>query len=169
MIKLCKKSLIDNLLCIKYIFLDEEESFCRWNEIQDYDASRHAPERSKYMEMPPLMKLVVARNLKAKNQNINDDDFLLPAYKTYDNDVRLTDTVESCKISQYLAPEFKKQIEDFDINSIPKESWNRDRIRSLVGHRIYPGYSENTSRYGYEELQRREHAEKETSTSINGD
>ena len=116
--KLCEKSLIDNLLRIKYIFLDEEESFCRWNEIQDYDASRHAPERAKYMEMPPLMKLVVARNLKAKKQNINDDNFLLPAYKTYDNDVRLTDTVESCKISQYLAPEFKKQIEEHRIKTI---------------------------------------------------
>ena len=30
------------------------------------------------MEMPPLMKLVVARNLKAKKQNINDDDLIYP-------------------------------------------------------------------------------------------
>lgn len=47
---------------------DEEELFCRWNEVQDYDPVKHAPERSKYMEMPPLMRLVVARNRKAKKR-----------------------------------------------------------------------------------------------------
>jgi len=138
---------------------DEEELFCRWNEVQDYDPVKHAPERSKYMEMPPLMRLVVARNRKAKNEQLSEADFLLPAHKIYDSDVRLTDTVESYKMSQYLNPEYLKQIKDFDLNLIPTETWNQDKIRSLVGHRCYPGYTENTSRFGYEELKRRDDEE----------
>ena len=111
------------------------------------------------MEMPPLMRLVVARNRKAKNEQLSEADFLLPAHKIYDSDVRLTDTVESYKMSQYLSPEYLKQIKDFDLNLIPTETWNRDKIRSLVGHRCYPGYTENTSRFGYEELKRRDDEE----------
>jgi len=140
---------------------DEEESFCRWNEVQDYDPAKHAPERSRYMEMPPLMRLVIERNRKARSESVTEADFLLPAYKTYDTDVRLTETVESYKMSKYLTPEFTKQIEDFDIGLIPTEEWNRDKIRSLVGHRCYPGYTEGVSRFGYEELQRRDKEEEQ--------
>ena len=46
-------------------------------------------------------------------------------------------TVESHKISQYFTPEFSEQVENFDLNLIPTEQWNQDKIRSLVGHRIY--------------------------------
>merc|ERR1719273_2340115 len=98
---------------------DEEESFCRWSEVQNYDPTKYAPERSKYMEMPPLMKLVIERNRKAKNEKVTEEDFLLPAHKIYNTDVRLSDTVESYKMSQYISPEFEKQIEEFDLNLIP--------------------------------------------------
>ena len=110
--------------------------------------------------MPPLMRLFIERNRKARNESVTEADFLLPAYKTYDSDVRLTDSVESYKMSQYLMPEYVKQIDDFDLNLIPTEDWNRDRIRSLVGHRCYPGYTEGVSRFGYEELKKRDEEEK---------
>ena len=142
------------------LLLDEEEAFCRWNEVQDYDPNKHAPVRATYMEMPPLMKLVVARNLKAKNEQITESHFLLPAHKIYDSDVRLTENVESYKMSQYLTPDFMKQIDEFDLNLIPTEKWNCDKIRSLVGHRCYPSYTEETSKFGYEEMARRDEEEK---------
>ena len=149
------------------IIVDEEEAFCRWNEVQDYDPAKHAPERSKYMQMPPLMRLVVERNRKARNESVKEADFLLPAYKTYNTDVRLTDTVESYNMSQYLMPEFVKQIEDFDSNLIPTEEWNRDRIRSLIGHRCYPGYTEGVSRFGFEELKKRDEEERKKQLNSN--
>ena len=108
------------------------------------------------------MKLVIERNAKAKNEKVTEKDLLLPAYKIYDSDVRLVDTVESHKISQYFTPEFSEQVENFDLNLIPTEQWNQDKIRSLVGHRIYPGYTEGTSKFGYEELRRRDEEEKKS-------
>ena len=64
----------------------------------DYDPSLHAPARPKHMELPPLLKLVMERNRKQRldkaGQTGQETDLLLPAYKVYDKDVRLTDTVE---------------------------------------------------------------------------
>ena len=64
----------------------------------DYDPSLHAPGRPKHMELPPLLKLVMERNRKQRldkaGQTGQETDLLLPAYKVYDKDVRLTDTVE---------------------------------------------------------------------------
>ena len=112
------------------------------------------------MEMPPLMKLVMARNRAAKGEQVTKEDLSLPAYKIYENDVRLAETLESYKISQFFHPEFHKQVGDFDINLIPTEEWNRSRMTSLVGHRIWPSYTEG-AKFGFEELCKREEAKDE--------
>ena len=54
------------------------------------------------MELPPLLKLVMERNRAARAEKAAEtgseirkedkEDLLLPAYKIYDKDVRLTDT-----------------------------------------------------------------------------
>ena len=36
------------------------------------------------MEMPPLMKLVIARNRAAKGETVTTEDLLLPAHKKYE-------------------------------------------------------------------------------------
>ena len=73
-------------------------TFLRWSEVTDYDPSLHAPSRPKHMELPPLLKLVMERNRKQRldkaGQTGQETDLLLPAYKVYDKDVRLADTVE---------------------------------------------------------------------------
>ena len=68
----------------------------------DYDPSLHSPTRSKHMELPPLLKLVMERNRKQRlektggGQSGTDlESLLMPAHKIYEKDVRLTDTVES--------------------------------------------------------------------------
>ena len=112
------------------------------------------------MEMPPLMKLVIARNRAAKGETVTKEDLLLPAHKIYVNDVRLSETLESYKTSQFFHPEFYKQVEDFDMSLIPTEEWNRERMTSLVGHRTWPSYTEG-DKFGYEELCKREEASRE--------
>lgn len=37
---------------------EEEESFCQWDKVKDYDPAVDAPTKPKHMEMPPLMKEV---------------------------------------------------------------------------------------------------------------
>jgi hypothetical protein len=58
------------------------------------------------MEMPPLMKLVMARNRAAKGDVTKESDLLLPAYKIYEGDVRYSETPESNSFAQFLTDEF---------------------------------------------------------------
>ena len=96
---------------------------------------------------------------KAKGKPLTDEELLLPAYKIYQDDHRLIDKVESYKMYQFFEPEFVKQVEEFDINLIPAEEWNRDKIRSKVGHRTWSSYREGKDRFGYEVLLQREEEE----------
>ena len=73
--------------------------FFRWSEVTDYDPALDAPARSKHMELPPLLKLVMERSRKQRLEKAGQtgqdlDPLLLPAHKIYNKDVRLTDTVE---------------------------------------------------------------------------
>ena len=134
---------------------DEEQEFCRWDEVVDYDPKLHAPLRGKYMEMPPLLKLVIERNLKAKGEKITEDSLLLPAYKIYEGDVRLSDEIESNDMSVYLTEEFATH-KTYDIMSlIPYEQWNEERVTSVAGHRVWPSYSEEVN-FGWDVIQQRE-------------
>ena len=58
------------------------------------------------MEMPPLMKLVMARNRAAKGEVTKESDLLLPAHKIYEGDVRYSETPESNSFAQFLTDEF---------------------------------------------------------------
>jgi len=136
---------------------DEEEYFCRWNEVEDYDKQKHAPPRAKHMEMPPLLKIVMERSKKARREAVTEDSFLLPAYKIYQNDVSLQeDVVESNDMSVHIEKEFMTH-KTYDImNMIPTEKWTiDDRMTSMVGHRQWPTYSEEKN-FGWDEILKRE-------------
>jgi len=139
---------------------DEEDLFCRWSEVEEYEPERHAPKRAKHMEMPPLLRLVMERNFAERREAVTQESFLLPAYKIYEGDVRLQpDQVEPNDMSHHLAEEFRTH-EKHDITElIPYEEWNFDRPRSEVGHRMFPSYSEEVN-YGYDVLQERIEAAK---------
>ena len=69
------------------------------------------PYRSRHMELPPLLKLVMERNRAARAEKAAEtgseirkedkEDLLLPAYKIYDKDVRLTDTGTNTLVYRY--------------------------------------------------------------------
>jgi len=131
---------------------DQEDEFCRWSEIVDYDPSAHAPARSKYMEMPPLLKLVMERTKKTHA----DDSFLLPAYKIYDKDVRINDTVEpNSSLADLIGEKFATH-KKYDIMSLmPEDGWMFEHPTSTTGHRTFPSYSEDVN-YGADVLRQRE-------------
>jgi len=58
------------------------------------------------MEMPPLMKLVLARNRASKTDTLKESDFLLSTEKIYEEDVRFSDTVEPNVLSNFISKEF---------------------------------------------------------------
>ena len=86
----------------KLVPKDQETEFCRWNEIQDFVLSRDAEPKPKYIEIPPLLKLYMARSRRNFQEEVQDDDLLLPAYKIYEGEHRLENRIEPNSISQYL-------------------------------------------------------------------
>jgi len=137
---------------------DEEDMFCRWNEVEDYQASKHAPKRAAHMEMPPLLRLVMERSRTSRGESTAEKDFLLPAHKIYkegDYYVDESREPESNDMSLHLEDQFKTHLKHDIMSLIPYQEWHLDRHRSMVGHRMYPSYSEEVE-YGWEELQRRE-------------
>ena len=48
---------------------DEEEAFCQWDKVRDFDHARDAELKPKFAQMPPLMRLVIERNRKARGEN----------------------------------------------------------------------------------------------------
>jgi len=140
----------------------QEDEFCRWAEIVDYDPQSHAPLRSRHMELPPLLKLVMERNRAARAEKAAEtgseirkedkEDLLLPAYKIYDKDVRLTDTVESnLSMAEEIGEEFATQ-KKYDIMSLlPQDGFIHGTLRSTTGIRAGPAPMEECA-YGYEKM-----------------
>ena len=44
--------------------------------------------------MPPLLKLVIARNRESHGETVNEDNLVLPAHKIYEGEHRLEDRIE---------------------------------------------------------------------------
>ena len=58
------------------------------------------------MEVPPLLKRVMARNRAAKDEVTRESDLLLPAYKIYEGDVRFDEKLEPHILSRFISDEF---------------------------------------------------------------
>lgn len=120
---------------------DEEEAFCQWDKIRDYDAAVDGERKPRLMEMPPLMRKVMERGRLRRNESVApEEDLLLPAHKVYTGDVVIEDRVESSKLSQFIEEEFATH-RDFDPDEVP-EQWNLERYTIIVGVRKWAGYVE---------------------------
>ncbi len=140
---------------------DEEEAFCQWSKIRDYDPAVDADRKPKFMEMPPLLRKVMERNRRARGEATKEEDFLLPAHSTYTGDHILEDTVEANDLSQFIGAEYATY-KDFDAARVP-DSWNYDRLSLEVGTRKYAGYMEGKE---WEEHQRRDAEEAEAKAAL---
>jgi len=61
----------------------EEPEFCRWGEVRDYSPDKDFVVKEKYFTVPPLMKILLEREMKNRGETPTEESFLLPAYKTY--------------------------------------------------------------------------------------
>ena len=114
---------------------EDEEHFCRWNEVEDFVHERDAEAKPKFIEMPPLLKLFVERNRKFHGESVSEEDMVLSAHKIYETEHRLEDRVEPNSMHNHIEGRFK-DYEDFDVKRVP-EDWNFEKLKVLVGHREY--------------------------------
>ena len=137
------------------------------------------------MELPPLLKLVMERNRAARAEKAAEtgseirkedkEDLLLPAYKIYDKDVRLTDTgtnsldcilgimapyllwpvcvsVESnLSMAEEIGEEFATQNKYDIMGLLPQDGFIHGTLRSTTGIRAGPAPMEECA-YGYEKM-----------------
>jgi len=61
---------------------DAEAEYCQWDKVRDFSAELDIIPEPKHYSMPPLLKLLMERNLKERNETPGEESFLLPRYKT---------------------------------------------------------------------------------------
>jgi len=67
----------------KLVSKADEEKFCKWNILRDYSPEVDYVMEPKYFTLPPLMKLLMERNMAERGETPGQESFLLPHYKTY--------------------------------------------------------------------------------------
>ena len=61
---------------------DAEAEYCKWDKVRDFSEELDIIPEPKHYSMPPLLKLLMERNLKERNETPGEESFLLPRYKT---------------------------------------------------------------------------------------
>jgi len=67
----------------KLVSRADEEKFCKWNILRDYSPEVDYVMEPKYFTLPPLMRLLMERNMSERGETPGQESFLLPHYKTY--------------------------------------------------------------------------------------
>lgn len=62
---------------------DLEDQVCQWQQLRDYSPEKDFVVKPKYYTIPPLMKILMEREMKKRGETSAEDSFLLPAYKTH--------------------------------------------------------------------------------------
>lgn len=62
----------------------EEQQFCKWSELRDYSPALDVVVEPKYYTQPPLLRMLMEREMKSRGGELTEDKFLLPHYKTFE-------------------------------------------------------------------------------------
>jgi len=62
---------------------DQEPEFCQWEKLRDFTTDVDFVTEPKYFTLPPLLKLLMERNLSERGESRDENVDLLPHYKTY--------------------------------------------------------------------------------------
>ena len=149
---------------------DEEEAFCQWDKVRDYDRERDAPVKPARAEMPPLLREFVARAREARGESINEEDFHLPAERVYRGEFNLDrDVVDTDDLGQHLTEEFSTH-RDFDMGLVPEDWSMTTRPSYEVGKKAWAGYMEGHKEWDVqkdldEEYERLKQKQKDSLTS----
>lgn len=61
----------------------DETSFCKWDTLRDYSPEVDVVVEPEHYTMPPLLRLLMERDMVSRGETPTEDKFLLPHYKTY--------------------------------------------------------------------------------------
>jgi len=61
----------------------EEERFCKWDSLRDFSTDVDYVTEPKYFTVPPLLQLLMERNMAERGETPGEESFLLPHYKTF--------------------------------------------------------------------------------------
>jgi len=77
----------------------QEHDFCKWAELRDYSKEEDYVVEPKYYTVPPLFRLLMEREMRARGEEPTEDRFLLPHYKTHT--VKNRDELEPDQVEEY--------------------------------------------------------------------
>ena len=133
--------------------MEEEEEFCRWDQVKDFVLERDAEPKPKFIEMPPLLKMYIKQRTQLENESslkpskvVDDSDLVLPAHEIYTEEHRLEDRIEPNCMEHYLSGRFASY-QDFDMILVPTDEWNYSRQKSRVGYRAWLSKLEGTKEF----------------------
>jgi len=67
----------------KLVSKADEEKFCKWKSLRDFSTDVDFVTEPKYFTVPPLLRLLMERNIAERGETPGEESFLLPHYKTY--------------------------------------------------------------------------------------
>jgi len=111
----------------KLVPRDLEGEVCRWEALRDYTPEMDQVKEPKYFSVPPLLRLLMERNMKERGEEIKPESFLLPHYKSY-------------------IPKDTEEVHVADLQAPGKKS--RERVRR-VKHQETVTRCEGTASYEY--------------------
>jgi len=61
----------------------QEAEVCKWETLRQFSEEIDNVTEPKYFTVPPLLRMLMERNMKERGEKITPESFLLPHYKTY--------------------------------------------------------------------------------------
>lgn len=77
----------------------EEDKFCKWETLRDYNPEIDVVVEPKYYKAPPLLRLLMEREMKERGEEVTEERLLLPHYKTHT--IKNRDELEAGKEEVY--------------------------------------------------------------------
>jgi len=66
----------------RLISKNDEVNYCKWETLRDYSPDIDYVVEPKFFEVPPLLKLLMERNMAERQEMPGEESFLLPHFKT---------------------------------------------------------------------------------------
>ena len=137
----------------KLVPKDEEDIFCRWDEIIDYDFKRDAEVKPSHANLPPLMEIYLKNLLKSHNKDVEGHPFTKPLELSdmYKGEFQIEEKVEPHSMRHLLPEIYGPSHHRLTVENLPTKRWNFSsplyQGRRKVGYKGYLGRFEGTKQY----------------------
>ena len=137
----------------KLVPKDEEDTFCRWDEIIDYDHKRDAEVKPSHANLPPLMEIYLQRLLKNYGREVEGHPFTKPLELShmYRGEFQTEEKVEPHSMRHLLPEIYAPSYHRLSVEDLPTKKWNFSsplyQGQRKVSYKGYLGRFEGTKQY----------------------